>query len=116
MAVDVVFEDLQITGHRVQRSSELVTQAREQLRLESIRRFRLFASRLLTGKCQLQLARALSNAGVQRPVEGLHTLLGLSALAHVVEQPAERFPARLPVFERRNRRLNGYDASITHPR
>src|SRR5689334_6200411 len=63
-AVNVLLEDLEISGDRVQRCSKLVTQAREQFRLDAVRGFRFFARGLLTRERDLQLTRALSDSRV----------------------------------------------------
>src|SRR3954468_21111228 len=90
VAMDVLLEDLEVAGDCVQRGPELVTQAREELRLDPIRGFGVLSRRLLTLERELELTRALRDAGVERTIQRLHALLGIAPRGHVAEQPAER--------------------------
>src|SRR5258705_2423208 len=113
-AVDVLLQDLEVARHRVKRSPELVTQAREKLGLDAIRRLGILARRLLSLERQLQLPRPLRDTRIEGPIEGVHAVLGLLADADVAQQPAERFfPARRRL-QNRHSRFDGNHLSIHH--
>jgi hypothetical protein len=69
---------------------------------------------LLAFEGKLQLARALSDAGIQRAVECLHALFGFASRAHVTKKPAERARSVRASFESGDGRLDGGEPSVAH--
>src|ERR1051325_10594203 len=89
-AVDVLLKNLEIARHCVQRSAELVTQSSKQLGLDTVCGFRLFARGLFSGKRDFELACALRDPCIQRPIERAHALFAVTLRCDVAQQPAER--------------------------
>src|SRR5437588_3575973 len=115
ISMNVLLQDFEITRHGVQRRAKLVTETREQLGLNAICGFCLLAGALLALECELQFTRSLGDAGVQRSIERLHALLGLTSRAEIAEQPTEGAFSVSPGFERGDSCLHGYETSVAHP-
>src|SRR5256885_15732150 len=89
-AVDVLLQYLEITRHGMQGCPKLMTEAGEKLGLDSIRGFRFLARGLLSIQRDLQLASALGDARIQRPIERVHALFRSAPGTRVPQEPADR--------------------------